>query len=151
MNDINIQKVLTLDTDPLNHLVEESINEGYRHLKRLVDDFETGVNTFNKQGEALFVAVKDGQIAGVCGLNQDPFSISLNVGRVRRMYVSPAVRRSGVGRMLVNSVIAEARKNYMALVLRTDNPVADFFYRSCGFSVSLHEDHHTHILQLSFD
>ncbi|WP_236290737.1 GNAT family N-acetyltransferase [Paenibacillus allorhizoplanae] len=41
-----------------------------------------------------------------------------NVGRVRRLYVSASVRRFGVGRMLVQSVIAEARNYYQILVLK---------------------------------
>jgi ribosomal protein S18 acetylase RimI-like enzyme len=65
------------------------------------------------------------------------------------MYVSPSVRRFGIGRMLMDSVITEARNNYQMLVLKTDNPVADLFYRSIGFSVKDDSENDTHLLQLA--
>lgn len=52
-----------------------------------------------------------------------------------------------VGR-LINEYDAEARKSYHKLVLKTDNPQADGFYRSIGFSISSDSDTHTHFLKL---
>jgi predicted GNAT family acetyltransferase len=51
--------------------------------------------------------------------------------------------------MLMDSVITEARNNYQMLVLKTDNPVADLFYRSIGFSVKDDSENDTHLLQLA--
>ncbi|RCW42422.1 GNAT family N-acetyltransferase [Paenibacillus prosopidis] len=81
-------------------------------------------------------------------MNQDPYVNSKEVGRVRRLYVSQRVRRFGIGRMLMDSVIAEASKNYKMLVLKTDNPVADTFYRSIGFSVNFNSENESHFLLL---
>jgi GNAT superfamily N-acetyltransferase len=148
VNEIIIEKVKHLDTHKLILLVDESASEGFRHLKRLVNDYETGANIFDKDGEALFIAYQNNDIVGVCGLNQDPYAKSKDIGRVRRLYVSPRVRRFGVGRTLMDSVIAEARKNYKLLVLRTDNPIADVFYRSIGFSLNLDSENDSHLLQL---
>jgi GNAT superfamily N-acetyltransferase len=138
-----------LDTHKLNLLVDESTSEGFRHIKRLVTDYEAGTNKFDLDGEALFLAIKNREIVGICGLNQDPHSENLEIGRVRRMYVSQSVRRFGIGRMLMDSVIAEARNCYQILVLKTDNPVADLFYRSIGFSVKDDSEYDTHLLQLA--
>ncbi|WNR46906.1 GNAT family N-acetyltransferase [Paenibacillus roseipurpureus] len=149
MNEFIITKVHHLDTHKLNLLVDESTSEGFRHLKRLVTDYEAGTNKFDLDGEALFLAIKNGNIVGVCGLNQDPHSENIEIGRVRRMYVSPSVRRFGIGRMLMDSVIAEARNYFQMLVLKTDNPVADLFYRSIGFSVKDDSENDTHLLQLA--
>ncbi|SFK83177.1 Acetyltransferase (GNAT) domain-containing protein [Paenibacillus sp. 1_12] len=146
---IELQKVNQLPTQPLLSLVEESTNEGFRHLKRLVSDYESGHNKFDKLGEALFVAYHHNDIVGVCGLNQDPYVTEGKVGRVRRLYVSPKFRRSGVGRLLMDAVIVEARKYYYRLVLRTDNFAADIFYRLLGFSVDLESTHNSHVLHLS--
>ncbi|MDQ0887859.1 GNAT superfamily N-acetyltransferase [Paenibacillus sp. V4I9] len=149
MNEFIITKVNHLDTHKLNLLVEESMSEGFRHLKRLVTDYEDGTNKFDLDGEALFLAIKNGDIVGICGLNQAPHSENIEIGRVRRMYVSPSVRRFGIWRMLMDSVIAEARNYYQILVLKTDNPVADLFYRSIGFSVKDDSENDTHLLQLA--
>jgi GNAT superfamily N-acetyltransferase len=81
-------------------------------------------------------------------LNQDPYLNRKDVGRVRRLYVSQRVRRFGIGRMLMDSVITEARRNYKMLVLKTDNPIADTFYRSIGFSVNINSENESHFLQL---
>lgn len=147
MNEFVIQKVNHLDTHKLLPLVEESTIEGFRHLKRLVNDYESGVNKFDKDGEALFIALQNNEIVGVCGLNSDPYVTSKEVGRVRRLYVSPRVRRFGIGRTLMDSVITEARKSYKMLVLKTDNPIADVFYLSLGFSINNGSENNTHFLQ----
>ncbi|MBD7971056.1 GNAT family N-acetyltransferase [Paenibacillus sp. Sa2BVA9] len=91
MTECLIAKVKHLDTHKLMQLVDESKSEGFFHLERLVTDYGTGTNTFDKNGEALFLVLKNSEIVGVCGLNQDPFSDSKKVGRVRRLYVSPSV------------------------------------------------------------
>lgn len=149
MHEVIIQKHQQPDSRSLHTLVEESAAEGFRHLKRLVHDFETGANRFDQRGEALFIAYLSSDIVGVCGLNRDPYVNSDEVGRVRRLYVSPRARRLGVGRQLMDSVIAEARKTYKMLVLRTDNPAADTFYRSIGFSVDTESEYNSHVLLLS--
>ncbi|CAH1217452.1 hypothetical protein PAECIP111891_04567 [Paenibacillus allorhizoplanae] len=148
MNEFTITKVKHLESDKLMRLVEESTSEGFKHIKRLVTDFDEGINKFDLDGEALYIAILNGEIVGVCGLNQDPYSRMKNVGRVRRLYVSPSVRRFGVGRMLVQSVIAEARNYYQILVLKTDNSVADLLYRSLGFIARTDSERDTHFLQL---
>ncbi|WP_245772921.1 GNAT family N-acetyltransferase [Paenibacillus catalpae] len=150
MNEFTITKVNDLDTQMLTLLVEESKSEGFRHLNRLVTEYDAGTNKFDKEGEALFLAINRSDIVGVCALNQDPYSVIKEIGRVRRMYVAPHVRRFGVGRMLMESVIAEARNRYRILELKTDNPVADLFYQSMGFSVNFDLGNDTtHYLRLN--
>lgn len=148
MHEIVIQKVKQLDTGKLLRLVDESEIEGFRHIKRLVIDYENGANKFDKEGEALFIALQNNEIVGVCGLNSNPYESSYDVGRIRRLYVSPRVRRFGIGRMLMNYVIEEARNTYKLLVLRTHNPIADIFYQSLGFSNKFDSENDTHFLQL---
>ncbi|TCN01324.1 acetyltransferase (GNAT) family protein [Paenibacillus sp. BK033] len=149
MNECIITKVNHLETTKIMRLVEESTSEGFRHIKRLVIDYEAGTNKFDGDGEALFIAIKDGDIVGVCGLNQDPHTGSKAVGRVRRLYVLPSVRRFGIGRLLMDSVITEAKNYYQMLVLKTDNPNADMFYQSIGFSVKADSQNDTHFVKFS--
>jgi GNAT superfamily N-acetyltransferase len=149
VSNIRVLRVDELDTNLLVPLAEESAREGFRHLGRLINEYAAGINQFDHDGEALFIAYLDGDIVGVCGLNRDPDSSrSGDTGRVRRLYVLPRVRRFGIGRRLMDVVIAEARKSYHMLVLKTDNPQADLFYRSIGFSIHTDSAAHTHFLRL---
>lgn len=149
LNKVIIVKIERFLPDEITELVSESIDEGFLHIKRLVDDYQNGINKFDKQGEAFFIAYLDDRIVGVCGLNQDPYAAIDTVGRVRRLYVSKAFRRFGVGRLLMNEVVEEARKHFKTLVLRTDNPVADKLYRAFGFCAKKETEHSTHELRLS--
>src|SRR2546430_10724567 len=55
----------------------------------------------------LLLASFDGQVAGCAGLRR----LSLEIGEVKRVYVRPAFRRNGVGRALIEAVIAADRKS----------------------------------------
>lgn len=148
MADVFVTRVEDFNVDDVYPLVLESEKEGFRFVRRLYDEYVSGANRFDRDGEALFVA-RMGQIVGICGLNQDPYSQYNNVGRVRRLYVHPDIRKYGLGRRLVLDVIWEAKRHYEVLTLRTDNPVADQFYRAIGFSTVHVPDHATHWLSLN--
>ncbi|CAG9623310.1 GNAT family N-acetyltransferase [Sutcliffiella rhizosphaerae] len=75
-----------------------------------------------------------GVLVAIGGLNKDPFSNELYIGRLRRFYVSKEYRRNGIGSFLVKKIIDEAKKNYKILVLHTDTEQADNFYTSLGFT-----------------
>jgi ribosomal protein S18 acetylase RimI-like enzyme len=55
------------------------------------------------------------------------------IGRIRRVYVSPERRRQRVGRRLMEDIMSAARPHYGRLVLRTHNPAAAAFYLQLGF------------------
>jgi GNAT superfamily N-acetyltransferase len=123
-----------LDFD-LHSLVEQSKEDGFRFLERLVNDLKSGSNTFNREGEVLIgVFNEKGIPVAIGGLNRDPFSKDKNIGRLRRFYVSKEVRRSGIGSLLVNRIIDEAKRHYEIVVLHTDTEQGDRFYRAVGFS-----------------
>nr|WP_202887369.1 GNAT family N-acetyltransferase [Cohnella zeiphila] len=122
-----------MDLAALQKLLRESEEEGHRHIRRLIRDYESGANRFDKSGEALWTASVGETTVGVCGLNRDPYSAADGIGRLRRMYVMRDFRRRGVGSALVREAIREARKHYGSLALKTDNPAADSFYQSLGF------------------
>lgn len=131
------------------HLVEESKNEGFRFLERLVNDYKDGTNNFNKPGELLYgVFNTEGLLVAIGGLNIDPFSNVEKIGRLRRFYVSKDYRRKGIGRFLLNQIIYDAKKHYKILVLHTDTEQADTFYTSFGFSKKNRFPNSTHCLEL---
>jgi GNAT superfamily N-acetyltransferase len=130
---IDVERVGDLRWDALEALVVESERDGLRFLRRLADEWASGANRFDRAGEALFAALLDGRLVGVCGLNVDPYAASPLVGRVRHLYVLTAHRRLGVGRRLVEEVIRVARNHFDTLRLRTHNPAAARLYEALGF------------------
>ena len=134
-NRIMVQRIESLDEGLLAPLVKQSVAEGYRHLERLVEDWKSGTNRFDRENEALFVAtyadaapvkqavdqLKPDQPGthrarsevvwvGIVGVNVDPYLDDPSIGRVRRLYVDPAFRRAGVGRKLVERVLDHAQR-----------------------------------------
>ncbi|MES0004146.1 GNAT family N-acetyltransferase [Mesorhizobium sp. M0062] len=131
-------------------LKEESRLEGYWMLVRLADGWAGGRNKFLKRGEALFGAWHGRELAGVCGLNIDPYFEGRDRGRVRHLFVSARHRRSGIGRMLVETVIDRARQHFA--VLNTRAPQEAFgFYERLGFQPVVSEEFVTHRMMLSQD
>ena len=133
----------------LGALLAESEQAGLRLVRRLVDEWASGANRFDRPGERLFGAWVDGQVVGVCGLNVDPYAAEDRVGRVRHLYVLSAFRRRGVGRRLIAEVIEAARGPFGALRLRTANPEAARVYEAIGFRPSGQTADCTHIMELA--
>jgi GNAT superfamily N-acetyltransferase len=149
MTDIAIVRIERMLPDRLADLVAESETAGLRFLRRLVVDWESGHNRFAGPGEAFFAAVSGPRVVGVCGLNADPYAAVPGVGRVRRLYVLAAFRRSGVGRRLVRAVVAAARGPFQQLRLRTDGEAAARFYVALGFQPCAGVPDCTHTLRLA--
>jgi GNAT superfamily N-acetyltransferase len=132
----------------LAELVAESERTGFGFVRRLVDEWDSGENRFDKPGEASFVALVETRIVGVGGLNLDPYAGSPGIGRVRRLYVLSAFRRGGVGRGLVEAVISAAQNHFHTLRLRTNHEIAAQFYSGLGFSPSVGVPESTHEMRL---
>lgn len=149
MHMTSITRIQQLDSHTLEELRAESSREGYRFVERLCEEWVSGANRFSGPGEALFFAVAGGQVVGVCGLNCDPYVRDPHVGRVRRLYVSRAHRRSGVGGALLEAVVAYARCHFKVLRVRTE--AASKFYAAHGFRCISSEPETTHVLELTHD
>ncbi len=130
---IAIDRIDSLPIDRLNALVTEADATGFHGLIRLVEDWRSGLNRFNKPGEEVFIATDNGRVVGVCGLNGDPYIADAMVGRLRHLYVALDHRRRGIGTRLVRAVMGAASGHFARLRLRTDSPDADGFYCSLGF------------------
>jgi len=143
-------RIERLDTLPdLTRLVEGSERAGTRFVRRLVEEWASGANRFDRPGEALFAAWLDGGLVGVCGLNIDPYAAAAGVGRVRHLYVLAAHRRHGVGEQLVGAIVAAARGRFHTLRLRTTNPAAARLYERLGFRATGDVADCTHVLEPS--
>jgi ribosomal protein S18 acetylase RimI-like enzyme len=128
-----IERLSGSPAESLGALVTESRRLGLDFLERLVREWDSGANRFDRPGEVLFVARAGGEIIGVCGLNVDPYAADPAVGRVRHLYVLVPYRRVGVGEQLVADVIEAARGHFARLHLRTTNPAAARLYERIGF------------------
>ena len=80
----------------------------------------------------LLLAHVSGEVAGCVALR----SLDGNICEMKRLFVRPAFRGQGIGRMLAESIVAEARIiGYTAMKLDT-LPImfaATFLYKSLGF------------------
>jgi GNAT superfamily N-acetyltransferase len=145
---VTVERIVDLAPAPLTALVAESERSGLRFVRRLTAEWASGINRFDRPGEALFAARVDGHLVGVCGLNVDPYTAEERVGRVRHLFVMEAQRRHGIGRRLVAEVIAAGRGSFDRLRLRTTNPEAARLYEALGFAPSGGEGDCTHALDL---
>jgi GNAT superfamily N-acetyltransferase len=130
--DVTVERLKDLPADALAPLLAESEWTGRRFVRRLSDEWAAGANRFDRPGEALFAAWAAGRLVGVCGLNVDPYAADRRVGRLRRLYVLAEFRRLGVGRRLVQAVVAAARGNFAVLRLRAEGPEAAAFFARLG-------------------
>ena len=136
-------KRLRPTTPAFDRLKDESRLEGYWMLVRLADGWASGRNKFLKRGEALFGAWQGAALAGICGLNIDPYAGGRDQGRVRHLFVGAPHRRAGLGRMLVETVIDRARRYFTVLNTRAP-PEAFGFYERLGFQRVEGEEFVTH-------
>jgi ribosomal protein S18 acetylase RimI-like enzyme len=144
-----IERLRELPADRVAPLITESEQGGLRFVRRLAEEWATGRNRFDRPGEALFGALVDRHLVGVCGLNIDPYAGEPRVGRVRHLYVLITHRRLGVGRQLLGAVVAAASGPFATLRLRTANPEAVRLYESLGFLGCAGDAHCTHLMELS--
>lgn len=136
--------------EPVEHLqalITESERQGFRFVRRLVEEWSSGANRFDRPGEVLFVARSGGDVVGVCGLNVDPHADDPKVGRVRHLYVLVPHRRAGIGEQLVADIVEAARGRFERLNLRTTNAAAARLYERLGFHRTAARDS-THTLEL---
>jgi GNAT superfamily N-acetyltransferase len=142
-----IERLIDPAPGSFDALVAESERAGYRFVRRLAEEWTSGANRFDRPGEALFAALIDGRVIGICGLNVDPYTTG-GVGRVRHLYVLSAYRRLGVGRRLVARVVEAAKGRFDTLRLSTQNPAAAKLYERLGFDRRAGATDHTHLLDL---
>ncbi|MBW3494366.1 MULTISPECIES: GNAT family N-acetyltransferase [Bacillus] len=117
----------------VNHLVQESKEEGFNFLIKLINEYESKRNTFSKTGECLYGIFRGDTLIGIGGLNQDPYTKDNKIGRLRRFYISKDYRRIGLGKLLLKQLLRHAEKYFHVVVLHSDTKQGDEFYSANGF------------------
>ncbi|WP_142333991.1 GNAT family N-acetyltransferase [Bacillus wiedmannii] len=133
MKDIHIQQIEDLMIYEYDYLIEESKEEGFNFLIRLISEYENKINIFNKTGECLYGIFQGEKLIGIGGLNEDPYTENNKISRLRRFYIAKEYRRKGLGRLLLVRIISDAKKYFNIVVLNTDTVQGDKFYISIGF------------------
>jgi GNAT superfamily N-acetyltransferase len=146
-DELIIDRLIGLPLDRFAEVLAESEASGYQFLRRVVNEWESGVNRFSRLGEALLVAELKSRWVGVCGLSIDPYLDDPRVGRVRNVYVLADYRRAGIGRCLVEKAVALARNRFDRLRLRAEEPGPARLYESLGFRPCRDIPNCTHILE----
>ena len=84
---------------------------------------------------AVFAAIADGTIVGVAGFLVRDGIKQAHKGALVGMYVRPEARREGIGRRLVEAVVAHARQHVDLIQLSVvhDNAAARRLYARLGF------------------
>jgi len=125
-------------------LREKARCDGYCFIERLFAEWESGANRFDGAGECLVGAFVDKSLVGIGGLNRDPFAGDARTGRLRHLFVLEAWRRRGIGRALVEYLVAAAQGRFARLRLRSRD--AGAFYAQQGFRAADEADA-THIME----
>ncbi|WP_077596135.1 hypothetical protein [Oceanobacillus kimchii] len=73
--EIRFERVTSLEQYKLDLLIEGSLSEGYKFIKRLVDEYTLGGNKFDNNGEALYVARINDEVIGIGVLILTPILI----------------------------------------------------------------------------
>jgi GNAT superfamily N-acetyltransferase len=124
-------------------LRREALAEGHGFIEKLAADWISRTNRFDREGEALIAVNVNGEFAGIGGLTIDP-AIPLTL-RMRRFYVRPPHRRSGIGRHLAMTLIGMARRSGRPVTVNAATGSIQF-WESLGFKPDARAGH-THTLR----
>jgi GNAT superfamily N-acetyltransferase len=140
--DMTITRIEALPPE-VKTLEASAASEGFNCMTRLLAEWRSGANRFDKPGECLLGAFEGGRMVGIGGLTIDPYLPAGDIGRLRRLYVTLSVRRRGIGAALVDALLQHASGRLRLVRLTTDTQACAHFYLRCGFA-QVDDDSATH-------
>ena len=141
---LQLQSVIWDFPKGFDALRAEARDEGYRHIERLFNEWQSSETKFDKDDELLLAAFADGELAAIGGLTQD--STLKRTLRMRRFYVRQKFRRNGIGRKLVEALLVDPRERGLPIVVNAGPKDAPVFWEALGF-VPDARDGHSHVLR----
>ncbi|WP_283195189.1 GNAT family N-acetyltransferase [Rhizobium sp. AN80A] len=130
---IELKAVLELPPD-IEVLRIEASSAGFRFMDKLVNEWESQANRFDKHGERLMCAFHNAQLVAVGGLNIDPYVDDPSIARLRHLYVLERIRRQGVASRVARHLLDSARTSFSGVRLFTDTAEAAALYEKLGFA-----------------
>lgn len=145
---------MTLRVKPIGYcdaafapILADAERAGGPFMLRVRDEWLSGVQRFDGPGEFLLGAFMGDRLVALGGVSRDPYHPEPGLGRVRHIYVLEDLRRQGIGRALMEAIVARARDHFDILRLRTRSAGAAALYESIGF-VAHRADDETHRIAL---
>lgn len=111
-------------------LQAEARAEGHQFLDRLANEWASGAMRFQQPGEQLLAVYSKNTLAGVGGITVDP-DIP-DALRMRRFYVRPRFRRTGIARSMARALMDRAFQVTNQITLNAA-PNSVLFWESLGF------------------
>lgn len=103
--------------------------EGFRAPARLESEWANDPAMF----VCLLAALQAGRLAAIGGLTPEPEPRGQAAMRIRRLYVDPAARRSGIGRTLVNALLQEALETVSLVTVNAVGTISPAFWSGLDF------------------
>lgn len=119
--------------DELEYLASDALEDGYKIVRKTIDQWKDGTNQFSDYREVLYGVRKDDHIVAIGGINIDPYLMDEDVGRLRHVYVHRAYRESGIARAILEKILDEKANNFRVLRLFARNEHAMQLYEEYGF------------------
>ena len=121
------------DLPALHELAALADAEGFRFVRRFLDDVALERVALDAPCEFFPALVEGEQLLAIGGVTPDPYIDDASIGRLRHVYVRPDVRGKRIGRALVRHLEVRAARCYASVRLRTDTPAAARFYERLGY------------------
>lgn len=121
-------------------LRQEAQAAGFRHVERLATDGMSQAARFDREGEVLLAAHVNDVLGGIGGLTIEP--IVPGALRMRRFYVRPPFRRTGIGRKLATALLERAARARRPVTVNAA-PGSAAFWEALGFRGDM-RDGYTH-------
>jgi len=143
---LRLVRVHELDTLAWAPLLAASKAEGQQMLSRLLQDWRSGANRFDRPGESLWgLQNEQGQWVAVGGLNLEPAPGRCGAARMRRFYVHPDYRGLGCARRLFAAVLTTAQGQFERLHVNTQSAASAAFWSRQGFAAVGESAAYTHV------
>jgi len=115
---MRVRALMNDDTEKARELILSILTAEYPFDKSAYSDSDLYdlPGTYSGPRDSFFILEENGQIVGTVGIKED----SKDVALLRRLFVDPAHRRKGYGKLLMDEAIKFCKeKAYSSLVFRT--------------------------------
>lgn len=130
---VQIERIHDALPGGISTLVTASRAEGIRNISMLVEQWHSGAQRFNHHNAALFAAMQDSELAGIGGITREE-GLDDPAMRVRRFYVLPQFRRSGIATALAKACMAHGLSVCPTLTCNAQaSDAAGVFWEAMGF------------------